>query len=121
MTTFGVQIPGFRRPATVAHRLAVLRGHCRDVGRDPAEILTTRLGTLVLTDGPDGTERTTGFLRGMAGDQFGEQFTVGEADDVVEQVGELVDAGLDCLIFNMPLSDVDAVDRAGELLTKHFA
>ena len=107
-------------PATIAHRLDVLRGHCKDVGRDPSEILTTRLGTLVLTGSPEETERTTGFLRGMAGDQFGEQFTVGEADEVVEQVGALVDAGLDSLIFNMPLSDPDTVTRAGELLTKHF-
>ena len=43
----------------------------------------------------------------MAGDEFDEQFTVGEADEVVEQVGALVDAGLDGLIFNMPLSDPD--------------
>ena len=57
----------------------------------------------------------------MAGDEFGEQFTVGEAHEVVEQVGALVDAGLDCLIFNMPLSDPETVARAGELLTKAFA
>jgi F420-dependent oxidoreductase-like protein len=108
-------------PATIAHKLDVLRGHCKDVGRDASEILKTRLGTLVLTGSPEETERTTGFLRGMAGDAFGEQFTVGEADDVVEQVGALVDAGLDALIFNMPLSDPDTILRAGELLTKQFA
>ena len=67
------------------------------------------------------TERTTGFLRGMAGDAFGEQFTVGEASEVVDQVGALVDAGLDGLIFNMPLSDPETITRAGELLTGHFA
>jgi F420-dependent oxidoreductase-like protein len=108
-------------PATIVHKLDVLRGHCKDVGRDPSEVLTTRLGTLVLTSSPDETERTTGFLRGIAGDAFGEQFTVGEASDVVEQVGALVDAGLDCLIFNMPFADPDTIARAGELLTKHFA
>jgi alkanesulfonate monooxygenase SsuD/methylene tetrahydromethanopterin reductase-like flavin-dependent oxidoreductase (luciferase family) len=108
-------------PTTAAHKLDVLRSHCKDVGRDPAEIHTTRLGTLVLTSSAAATERTTGFLRGMAGDQFGEQFTVGEASEIVEQVGALVDAGLDGLIFNMPLSDPDTVTRAGELLTQAFA
>ncbi len=108
-------------PATIAHKLDVLRNHCDDVGRDPSEIHTTRLGTLVLTSREEETERTTNFLRGMAGDAFGEQFTVGEADEVVEQVGALVDAGLDGLIFNMPLSDPDTVARAGALLTEHFA
>src|SRR5215831_18845583 len=107
-------------PATIAHKLDVLRGHCKDVGRDPAEITTTRLGTLVLTSSPEETERTAGFLRGMSGDAFGEQFTVGEADEVVEQVGALVDAGLDGLIFNMPLSDPDTITRAGDLLTGNF-
>jgi len=108
-------------PATIAHKLDVLRGHCKDVGRDPGEIVTTRLGTLVLTSSPEETERTTGFLRGMAGDGFGEQFTVGEAAEVVDQVGALVDAGLDGLIFNMPLSEPDTITRAGELLTGQFA
>jgi F420-dependent oxidoreductase-like protein len=108
-------------PATIAHKLDVLRGHCKDVGRDPSEIVTTRLGTLVLTSSPEETERTTGFLQGMAGDAFGEQFTVGEAAAVVDQVGALVDAGLDGLIFNMPLSDPEAIIRAGELLSSQFA
>jgi hypothetical protein len=32
-------------------------------------------------------------------------------------VAELVDAGVDELIFNMPLSDPDGVRRAGKLLS----
>jgi F420-dependent oxidoreductase-like protein len=108
-------------PDTVRHKLEVLRGHCADVGRDPAEVTTTRLGTLVLTPDADETARARTFLSGMAGDQYHEQFTVGEADDVVRDVEALAAAGIDCLIFNMPLSDADTVRRAGELLTKHFA
>jgi len=66
--------------ATVAHKLEILRTHCVDVGRDPSDITTTRLGTLVLTKNAAETEQQSTFLRGMAGDeQFGEQFTVGEA------------------------------------------
>ena len=108
-------------PATIAHKLEVLRAHCVDVGRDPSDITTTRLGTLVLTSGPEETARSTNFLRGMAGDEFGEQFTVGEEHQVVEQVGALIDAGLDCPIFNMPLSDPATVARAGEVLNNAFA
>ena len=36
---------GFGDPTTVRHKLAVLDGHRRDVGRDRSEIETTRLGT----------------------------------------------------------------------------
>jgi F420-dependent oxidoreductase-like protein len=107
-------------PATVAHKLDVLRTHCKEVGRDPSEIVTTRLGTLVLTSSGAETDRSTSFLRGLAGDEFGEQFIVGEAGEVVDQVGAFVDAGLDGLIFNMPLSDPETVSRAGELLTNNF-
>jgi F420-dependent oxidoreductase-like protein len=109
-------------PETLTHKLDVLRAHCADVGRDPAEITTTRLGTLVLTPDRDETARVQSFLGGlMGGDDFDEQFTIGEADDVVPQVEALVATGVDTLIFNMPLSDAAAVRRAGELLVGHFA
>jgi F420-dependent oxidoreductase-like protein len=107
-------------PATVRHKLDVLRNHCAAVGRDPAEVTTTRLGTLVLTPNADETARASEFLRGIAGDDFSEQFTVGQEDEVVEQVRELVDAGVDELIFNMPLSDPATVQRAGERLVAAF-
>jgi F420-dependent oxidoreductase-like protein len=105
---------------TLRHKLEVLRRHCADLGRDPAEITTTRLGTLVLTPDTDETARVTEFLRGLAGDAFSEQFTVGQPDDVVEQCSELVATGVDTLIFNMPLSDPATVRRAGELLVGRF-
>jgi F420-dependent oxidoreductase-like protein len=105
---------------TVRHKLDVLREHCRTVGRDADEITTTRLGTLVLTPNAEETARVTEFLRGLAGDGFSEQFTVGEEHEVVEQVGALVDIGLDELIFNMPMSDVATVQRVGEVLSGRF-
>jgi F420-dependent oxidoreductase-like protein len=108
-------------PDMVRHKLDVLLGHCRDVGRDPGEITTTRLGTLVLTDDSDETARVREFLSGLAGDEFTEQFTVGEADAVVREVEALVAAGVEYPIFNMPLSDAETVAKAGALLTKHFA
>ena len=108
-------------PATLRHKLEVLRSHCVAVGRDPKEITTTRLGTLVLTPNADETARVREFLSGMAGDEFGEQFTVGEPDDIVREVETLIAAGVDSLIFNMPLSDPDTVTRAGELLVSSFA
>ena len=108
-------------PETLRHKLGVLREHCEKLGRDPQEITTTRLGTLVLTPDADETARVTEFLSGMAGDEFGERFTVGEADDIVREVEALAAAGIDCLIFNMPLSDPETVERVGDLLVKNFA
>ena len=87
----------------------------------PPKITTTRMGTLVLTPDADETARVRSFLSGLMGDDFDEQFIVGEPADVVPEVERLVAAGIDCLIFNMPLSDADAVQRAGELLVANFA
>jgi F420-dependent oxidoreductase-like protein len=107
--------------ATLAHKLEILRGHCADVGRDPADITTTRMGTLVPTPDRDETARVRSFLSGLMGDDFEEQFTVGEPEQLVHDVADLAGTGVDRLIFNMPLSDADAVRRAGTLLTSNFA
>ncbi len=108
-------------PATLAHKLQVLRDHCADVGRDPREITTTRMGTLVLTPDTDETARVRSFLSGLMGDEFEEQFIVGEPAQIVPAVEALVATGVDSLIFNMPLSDADAVRDVGALLVANFA
>jgi hypothetical protein len=41
-------------------------------------------------------------------------------DEIVDQVTELLEAGVDELIFNLPLADADTIKRAGTLLTSHF-
>ena len=107
-------------PDSIRHLLDVLRGHCADVGRDPAEVTTTRLGSLFLTSSAEEAEQTSGFLRDAAGADFEERFTVGDPGAVIDQVGALVDAGLDELIFNLPFADPATVRRAGELLVARF-
>jgi F420-dependent oxidoreductase-like protein len=108
-------------PATIRHKLDVLRAHCSSVGRDPSEITTTRLGTLALAKDANEAAQTRSFLEGVMGDALEEQFTLGTEDDVLKQVDELAASGIDCLIFNMPLSDPETVARVGEILTSHFA
>jgi F420-dependent oxidoreductase-like protein len=107
-------------PDTIRRLLEVLRGHCADVGRDPGEITTTRLGSLFLTSSAEEAEQTSGFLRDAAGADFEERFTVGDPGAVIDQVDALVDAGLDELIFNLPFADPATVRRAGELLVARF-
>ena len=107
-------------PDTIRHLLEVLRGHCADVGRDPGEITTTRLGSLFLTSSAEEAEQTSGFLRDAAGADFEEGFTVGDPGAVIDQVDALVDAALDELIFNLPFADPATVRRAGELLVARF-
>jgi alkanesulfonate monooxygenase SsuD/methylene tetrahydromethanopterin reductase-like flavin-dependent oxidoreductase (luciferase family) len=59
---------GFGDPTTIRHKVEVLADHCRDIGRDPAEIVKTRLGTLVVTaTKEEGDERREAFkkIRGI--------------------------------------------------------
>jgi F420-dependent oxidoreductase-like protein len=105
----------FGDAATVAHKIAVLHEHCQAVGRDPASITVSRLSTLVITESAEETKGTWELLHSAEGmDPSG--FNVGTEDEIVAQVDELAAAGVDYCIFNMPVSGVDAVRRAGALL-----
>jgi F420-dependent oxidoreductase-like protein len=105
---------------TVRHKLDVLRGHCAAVGRDPTSVTTTRLGSLFLAATAAEADQTREALAGLAGPEFVAASTVGTEDEVVEQVGALLDAGIEEPIFNLPFADPAAVRRAGELLTGRF-
>jgi F420-dependent oxidoreductase-like protein len=107
-------------PATIRRCLDILGKHCEEVGRDPAAITTSRRGSLILTDTTDEAERVSKLIRDAAGPEFDEQFTVGTEDQVLEAVAELIDAGLDLLIFDMAYASADQVRRMGELLTARF-
>jgi alkanesulfonate monooxygenase SsuD/methylene tetrahydromethanopterin reductase-like flavin-dependent oxidoreductase (luciferase family) len=101
----------------IRHKIDVLRGHCADVGRDPSEVRITRMATMFLTNSPDETKQVQEFVTNAAGPEMVGAAQIGEEDDIASQVAELVDAGVDELIFNMPLSDPDGVRRAGKLLS----
>ena len=105
---------------TVRHKLEVLRGHCADAGRDPAEVTTTRLGALFLVDTAQQSVETREMIVGLAGEEFAAACTIGDDEQVVEQVTAILDAGVQEPIFNMPFADAATVRRAGRLLTSQF-
>jgi F420-dependent oxidoreductase-like protein len=104
---------------TVRHKVRVLHDHCDAVGRDPAEITVSRLSTLVLTESPAETASTWEFLRSVVGEQAS-GYNVGQEDELLDQVQQLKDAGVDYPIFNMPTSGPDAIRRVGKLLVAAF-
>jgi F420-dependent oxidoreductase-like protein len=110
----------FGDPATIAHKVEVLRGHCDAVGRDPSEITVSRLSTLVLTANEEDTAATKDFLRQVTGeDPTGSD--VGTEDELVARVEELAAAGVDYFIFNVPTGTPDTVRRVGTVLVDRFA
>ena len=109
----------------VQHKLEVLKRHCDDVGRDYDEITKTRLGGIYIRESEDevnrGLEEYAG-KRGVPVEMVRGYMTAGTPQQVVDQVGEYLDAGLDGLIFNMVLDayDIEPVALAGETLVKAF-
>jgi alkanesulfonate monooxygenase SsuD/methylene tetrahydromethanopterin reductase-like flavin-dependent oxidoreductase (luciferase family) len=89
----------FGAPVEVRRKLGILERHCTDAGRDPAEITKTRLGTLVI----GATSEEDYALRALEGDP----------DTVAEKARELLDAGLDGLVFNMPNAESFGARVAG--------
>jgi F420-dependent oxidoreductase-like protein len=115
----------FGGPDQVRHLLDVLGEHCAAVGRDPAEITKTRLGTLAIAPTHEEAERAMALWPDrltLPPERLQATLTVGDPDEVGERVRALFDAGLDGLIFNMPNPwDPDAVALAGETLTRAAA
>jgi alkanesulfonate monooxygenase SsuD/methylene tetrahydromethanopterin reductase-like flavin-dependent oxidoreductase (luciferase family) len=115
---------GFGDPDTVRHKIQVLSDHCADVGRDPSEIVKTRLGTLfVATTEEEAKARREAFKarRRVDDAELPSMFTCGVPEEVGDAVQAFIDAGLDGLIFNMPPgSSPEEVERAGRTLTERF-
>jgi alkanesulfonate monooxygenase SsuD/methylene tetrahydromethanopterin reductase-like flavin-dependent oxidoreductase (luciferase family) len=118
----------FGPPDEVRHKLEVLAGHCEAVGRDPKTINKTRLGTMFIGKTREAAEAKLGeqlAARGMNLSTMDDatrqavagMFHVGGPDEIASQVHELLEAGLDGLIFNLiDAHDLDAVALAGSVL-----
>jgi F420-dependent oxidoreductase-like protein len=100
----------------VRHKIEVIRDHCADVGRDPSEVRITRMSSMFLTNSPEETTQVREFVTQAAGAETVAAAQIGQEDDIAAQVKELVAAGVDDFIFNMPLSDAAAVRRVGTVL-----
>ncbi len=104
---------------TVRHKLDVLRQHCEAIDRDPAEVTTTRLASLFLTNSAKETADTKEFIVAAAGAEALAGFNIGEEHELINQVDELVaKTNLDTLIFNLPFGDPDTIRRVGALLSR---
>jgi alkanesulfonate monooxygenase SsuD/methylene tetrahydromethanopterin reductase-like flavin-dependent oxidoreductase (luciferase family) len=105
----------------VRHLLGVLEDHCEAVGRDSSEITKTKLGTLAIGRTHEEAERALAAWPDRANlpeERRRMVLTLGDPDEVGEQVQALLDAGLDGLVVHLPNPhDLDVVALAGETLT----
>ena len=103
----------------VKHLLGVLEGHCEDVGRDPAEITKTRMGTVYIarTHEEAHAKAERAVARAADPDRAWAQAFVGDPGEVAEQVQAYIDAGMDGVTVSLPdVYDLESVALAGETL-----
>jgi alkanesulfonate monooxygenase SsuD/methylene tetrahydromethanopterin reductase-like flavin-dependent oxidoreductase (luciferase family) len=103
----------------VKHLLGVLEGHCEDVGRDPAEITKTRMGTVYIarTHEEAHAKAEAAVARAADPNRAWAQAFVGDPGEVAEQVQTYIDAGMDGVTVSMPdVYDLESVALAGETL-----
>jgi alkanesulfonate monooxygenase SsuD/methylene tetrahydromethanopterin reductase-like flavin-dependent oxidoreductase (luciferase family) len=115
---------GFGDPDTIRHKLGVLADHCREIGRDPAEIHKTRLGTLVISATKEEAERRRQAYqaaRNVSDRELPARLIWGDPGTVCDTVQTYLDIGLDGMIFNMPTgSTLEDVALAGKTLAERF-
>lgn len=110
-------------PAVIRNKLAILKSHCDNLGRDYDRIIkSTSLNVFPIDAGDDpkaATERARG---GVDWDGFAAQTVIGTDDEIAAKVDGALEAGADYLIFYVPgvAHDLDLVQRA-EAITRRFA
>ena len=108
----------FGDPERARHLLGVLRGHCENLERDPADITKTSMVTLVIAGGDDGVRAKLDVLRGLGipEERIAGMMT-GTPDQVAEQAQAFLDVGIEGLTVILPDGhDLEAVALAGETL-----
>jgi F420-dependent oxidoreductase-like protein len=102
--------------ATLARKISVLRGHCADVGRDPAEVAVTWMTPLILTTSDQNTAETRQMLAAAASATETAGFTVGQPHEVPGLVAGHIEAGADEVIFSVPFASAEDVGAVAEAL-----
>ena len=109
----------FGNPATVRHKAQVLRAHCADVGRDPAEVALTQLSTALVGTDDAHVRALVDRLRPRQQDPaaFAVAVNAGTVADQVGRFRELAEAGASEVMVRLPdLTDAEPVERMGAVI-----
>ena len=111
----------FGTPETIEHKIAVLRDHCRSVGRDPAAITLTVGANVVIRRDRASAEAVYAHQRAVAHATDETNVTkphqrwIGTVDDIVARTRAYIALGIEGLIVEMPapldLETIEALAR----------
>ena len=108
----------FGDAATVRHKVEVLHGHCADIGRDPAEVEVTTLGTVLAAPDADTLAARVTELTppGRAPESTAERVGAGTVEDQVGRFRAFAEAGVGTAIINLPTCTPDRVAELAPLI-----
>ncbi len=97
----------------VAHKVAVLRDHCRSVGRDPAEIEITQLSTTLVAHDRAELESVLERQRprGLAAERYARMVNAGTIGQQHDRFAALAAAGVGTAIVSLPDLGTEAIER----------
>ena len=90
--------------ATVRRKVAVLHAHCADVGRDPAEIEVTTLGTILAAPDAETLAGRVDALRppDLSPERYAARVNAATIDDHIGRFREYAEAGVGTAIISLP-------------------
>jgi F420-dependent oxidoreductase-like protein len=112
----------FGDPARATHLLGVIERHCQDVGRDPAEITKTSMGTVAIAATHEAAQAKLDLMRQRGIPEERVQAAIaGDPDTVAERVQALADVGIEGMTISLPdVHDLEAVELAGRAIGPVF-
>jgi alkanesulfonate monooxygenase SsuD/methylene tetrahydromethanopterin reductase-like flavin-dependent oxidoreductase (luciferase family) len=106
--------------ATVRRKAEALRGHCADVGRDPAQVALTHLSTTLVGDDAGHLAAQVERLRPRRLDagRYATSVNAGTVDDQIGRFRELAEAGVSEVMVALPgLADAEPIERIGKVIS----
>jgi F420-dependent oxidoreductase-like protein len=104
---------------TVKRKLDILRGHCKDLGRDYDSIVKSKLGRIVIGD-RESIEKAFGQM-GVPPERMKEFLTYGTPEQIRQQIEAFREVGIDYLIFSFdPRLELEAVTSFGTDVVSTF-
>jgi alkanesulfonate monooxygenase SsuD/methylene tetrahydromethanopterin reductase-like flavin-dependent oxidoreductase (luciferase family) len=100
--------------STMARKVDVLRRHCAEVGRDPAEVDVTWMTPLILTTSDQNTAEVRQMLAAAASAEEIAGLTVGQPHEIPGLIADHIEAGADEVIFSFAFADTTGIAAVGE-------
>jgi len=100
--------------STLARKIGVLRRHCAEVGRDPAEVGVTWMTPLILTTSSQNTAEVREMLAAAVPAEQIAGFTVGQPHEIPGLVAGHIEAGADEVIFSFAFADTAGITAVAE-------